>query len=120
MGAAVAEMAVHHATVVVAGSHLVEVAKISTEFLRRDGSVFPAFPRRRLTGNIGNRAQRRFPDLPGFPCLLLVGEQPKTRRMYASGEYLHQAARLRFSFARGLRTEFRQKPPSALRKQCKS
>src|SRR6266566_5616201 len=116
VGAAVPEMAIHDTAIVVCVSHFPQVAEICAELLRSDRGIFPAFPCRRLAGDVRNRAQGRFPDLPSFSCLLLVAEQAKTRRICAPGERFHQAARLRFSFTRCLGSEFREKPSASFRK----
>ena len=109
--AAVAEVAVHHAAIIVGVGQLAKFAQISAEFFGSDCRIFPSFPRRRFAGNARNRAQRGFPDLPGLSCLTLVSEQPEARRMRASAERFHQPTRLRFGFSA---MSARQTPPAAI------
>src|SRR5437762_6035511 len=71
----VAEVAVLRATILVSISEFAKLAHVSTEFVRRDGGILPAFPCQWLPGYARNRAQRRLTDLPNFSCLQLVCKQ---------------------------------------------
>jgi uncharacterized membrane protein len=51
-----------------------QIAEVIAELLRSNGGVFPAFPSKRLTGNVGGRSQRGFAHIPHFSRLRFIRE----------------------------------------------
>ena len=80
--AGVAEVSVERAFVVERGHHVAQVAKIATELVGSDRSVFPSFPGQRLAGHVRSHAKTRFANLPNA-FGLLAGEEAHVRRIRA-------------------------------------
>ena len=75
LDAAVSEVSVHHAAVAIAIQQLAKFAQILPQLFGSDRRIFPAFPTKRLAGNVRSRAQAGLADFPNTLGLLPIGEE---------------------------------------------
>src|SRR4051812_38915876 len=106
--AAHAEVPVERADVAEFFVELAQIAKVSAELFRSHGGIFPTFPRDRLAGDEGSRAESGLADRPNTPRVRVVGIELGGRRTGLVLELLHQLLGFAFGLFAALAPELHQ------------
>ena len=116
--AALAEVAVEIADVVVLVEQLAEVAQVAAELLRRDGGVLPPFPRvAACRGRERRGAEARLADAPDQLLLLRVVEQLDRADARSRSASISFCALARRASSTRLAAELDEQPAAALGQQ---
>ncbi|MNX88355.1 hypothetical protein D3C86_1203230 [compost metagenome] len=117
MDAALAEVPVQVAGVVVGIEQLAQGAQVAAQLLGGDRRVLPAFPGEGLAGHEGGCPKPRLPHPPDDRLLDGIVVKLEGGGLGEAREALHEGLGLGVGFRLGLAAELGQQPPPAVRQQ---